>query len=498
MQYLMALDQGTTSSRCMLFDLRGNIVSRAQMEFTQYYPQPGWVEHDPEEIFSSQYEVACQAMQNIGARGVEIAAIGISNQRETAIIWDRKTGECIHPAIVWQCRRTSDACAALKARGLEGFIRERTGLVIDPYFSATKIRWILDRIPGAQQRAERGELAFGTVDSYLIWRLSGGTAHVTDYTNAARTMLFNIHTLDWDEELLALFAIPRALLPEVRPSSGFFANSEPELFGRAIPICAAAGDQHAALFGQTCFAPGEVKNTYGTGAFMLMNTGARPVESKNGLLTTIAWGEGGHVDYALEGSVFIAGAVVQWLRDELGLISSASESEAWARKAPDSAGVYVVPAFTGLGAPHWDSNARGTITGLTRGARREHIIRASLESIAYQTEDVLALMRREAGVEIPALRVDGGASANNFLMQFQADISDIPVLRPASVETTAQGAAFLAGLACGIYADREEIAAVYRTPRRFSPRMDAHTRNMLTRGWQRAVHAARTSAALQL
>ncbi len=492
MQYIMALDQGTTSSRCMLFDLQGNIAARAQMEFSQYYPQPGWVEHDPEEIFHSQYEVACQAMQNIGARGVEIAAIGISNQRETAIIWDRKTGECIHPAIVWQCRRTADACEALKARGLEDLIRKRTGLVIDPYFSATKIRWILDHVPGAQARAERGELAFGTVDSYLIWRLSGGSAHLTDYTNAARTMLFNIHTLSWDDELLALFDIPRALLPEVRPSSGFFANSEPELFGRAIPICAAAGDQHAALFGQTCFAPGEVKNTYGTGAFMLMQTGARPVDSSNGLLTTIAWGEGSQVDYALEGSVFIAGAVVQWLRDELGLISSASESESWARKASDSAGVYVVPAFTGLGAPYWDSNARGTITGLTRGARREHIIRAALESIAYQTQDVLALMRREAGVEIPALRVDGGASANNFLMQFQADISDIPVLRPASVETTAQGAAFLAGLACGVYSGREEIAALYRAPRRFMPHMDTQARITLLAGWQRAVRASRS------
>lgn len=494
MQYIMALDQGTTSSRCMLFDLQGNIAARAQMEFSQYYPQPGWVEHDPEEIFHSQYEVACQAMQNIGARGVEIAAIGISNQRETAIIWDRKTGECIHPAIVWQCRRTADACAALKARGLEALIRERTGLVIDPYFSATKIRWILDHVPGAQARAERGELAFGTVDSYLIWRLSGGAAHLTDYTNAARTMLFNIHTLQWDDELLELFRIPRALLPEVRPSSGFFANSEPEFFGRAIPICAAAGDQHAALFGQTCFAPGEVKNTYGTGAFMLMQTGSRPVDSENGLLTTIAWGADGRVDYALEGSVFIAGAVIQWLRDELGLISSASESEAWARKVPDSAGVYVVPAFTGLGAPYWDSGARGTITGLTRGARREHIIRAALESIAYQTQDVLALMRREAGVEIPALRVDGGASANNFLLQFQSDISDIPVLRPASVETTAQGAAFLAGLACGIYGSLEEIAALYRAPRRFMPHMDAQTRGALLAGWQKAVRASRSDS----
>ena len=491
MQYIMALDQGTTSSRCMLFDLRGNIVSRAQMEFTQYYPQPGWVEHDPEEIFASQYEVACQAMTNIGARGVEIAAIGISNQRETVIVWDRKTGECIHPAIVWQCRRTADACEDLRRRGLEGFIRERTGLVVDPYFSATKIAWILDNVPGARARAERGELAFGTVDSYLIWRFSGGTAHVTDYTNAARTMLFNIHTLSWDDELLKLFDIPRAILPEVRPTSGQFAIADAEFFGRPIPICAAAGDQHAALFGQSCFCPGDVKNTYGTGAFMLMNTGDKPVDSTSGLLTTIAWGEGGRVDYALEGSVFIAGAVIQWLRDELGIISTASESEVWARKAADSAGVYVVPAFTGLGAPYWDSYARGAIVGLTRGVRREHIIRAALESIAYQTQDVLALMHREAGVEIPSLRVDGGASANNFLMQFQADISNIPVIRPASVETTAQGAAFLAGLACGIYADREEIAALYRAPRTFRPNMDDEMRETLVAGWRKSVERVR-------
>ena len=491
MAYIMALDQGTTSSRCMLFDRDGTIVSRAQAEFTQHYPQPGWVEHDPEEIFSSQYAVACQAMRNIGATGADILAIGITNQRETTIVWDRKTGECVCPAIVWQCRRTADVCQALREKGMSEFIRQRTGLVIDPYFSATKLAWILEHVPGVRARAERGELAFGTVDSYLIWRLSGGQAHVTDYTNAARTMLFNIHTLSWDDELLKLFDIPRSLLPEVRPSSGQLAVCEAELFGRPIPICAAAGDQHAALFGQACFAPGDVKNTYGTGAFMLMNTGKNPVESSSGLLTTIAWGDGKSVDYALEGSVFIAGAVIQWLRDELGLLSSAAESEIWAQKAPDSAGVYVVPAFTGLGAPYWDSAARGAIVGLTRGARREHIIRASLESIAYQTQDVLKLMREEAKIEIPALRVDGGASANNFLLQFQADISDIPVLRPASVETTAQGAAFLAGLACGVYANREEIAALCREPRIFRPHMDGDMRETLLSGWKKAVERVR-------
>ena len=491
MQYIMALDQGTTSSRCLLFDTQGNIVSRAQAEFTQHYPQPGWVEHDPEEIFSTQYSVAVQAMQNIGAAAADILAIGITNQRETTIIWDRNTGECVCPAIVWQCRRTAPYCEELKEKGLDRFIRARTGLVIDPYFSATKIRWILDNVAGARRRAERGELAFGTVDSYLIWRLSGGRAHVTDYTNAARTMLFNIHTLSWDRELLKLFEIPDSLLPEVHPSSGLLARCDAELFGRAIPICAAAGDQHAALFGQTCYTPGDVKNTYGTGAFMLMNTGEKPVDTDSGLLTTIAWGEGDKVNYALEGSVFIAGAVVQWLRDELGLITNAAETEVIAQKVPDSAGVYVVPAFTGLGAPYWDSAARGAVVGLTRGARREHIVRASLESIAYQTQDVLALMRREAGVDIPALRADGGASANNFLMQFQSDISDIPVVRPASVETTAQGAAFLAGLACGVYAGRDEIAALYRTQRTFRPAMDAQTRGALRAGWEKAIARVR-------
>jgi glycerol kinase len=487
MPYILSLDQGTTSSRAILFDREGNAVASAQKEFTQHYPAPGWVEHDANEIWSTQLAVAREAIARAGAAHRDIAAIGITNQRETAIVWDRATGEPICPAIVWQCRRTADDCAALETDGLTEFFRERTGLIIDPYFSATKLRWILRNVPGAEERALRGELAFGTVDSWLIYKLTGGRVHATDMTNASRTMMYNIHTLRWDEEILNLLGIPVSLLPEVLPSSGYFGESDPALFGGAIPILGAAGDQHAALFGQACFVPGDVKNTYGTGGFMLMNTGEVPVDSKHGLLTTIAWGMNGRVTYALEGSVFVAGAAIQWLRDEMRLIESAPESEFYAAKVPDTGGVYVVPAFTGLGAPYWNAYARGAIFGITRGTAREHIIRATLESIAYQTEDVLSAMRGDAGLPISTLRADGGASANNLLMQFQADISAARVVRPRCIETTALGAAYLAGIAAGFYRDTDEVAASWQMDKEFIPRVSEARREENLRGWHDAV-----------
>ena len=490
-KYIMALDAGTTSNRCILFNAAGEVCSMAQKEFTQYFPQPGWVEHDANEIWSTQLEVARQAMENIGATPGSIAAIGITNQRETTVVWDKKTGEPIYRAIVWQCRRTSRYCDELKARGLTDAFRAKTGLVIDAYFSGTKLRWILENVPGARARAERGELLFGTVETWLIWKLTGGKVHVTDYSNASRTMLFNINTLCWDEEILKELNIPRCMLPEVKPSSGLYGYALPQFFGAAIPIAGAAGDQQAALFGQTCFSPGEAKNTYGTGCFLLMNTGETPKDSKNGLVTTIAWGLDGKVEYALEGSVFVAGAAIQWLRDEVRLVESASDTEYFAAKVSDTNGCYVVPAFVGLGAPYWDQYARGCIVGLTRGVNQAHLIRATLESLAYQTNDVLRAMEQDADIRLAALRVDGGASANNFLMQFQADISDAPVQRPACVETTAMGAAYLAGLAVGYWENKEQVRSNAAISRVFTPDMGEERREMLLKGWRRAVNCAR-------
>ncbi|HIS51738.1 MAG TPA: glycerol kinase GlpK [Candidatus Onthomonas avicola] len=486
-QYIMALDAGTTSSRCILFDRSGRMCSAAQKEFTQYFPRPGWVEHDATEIWLTQYAVAAEALAKLGISAGEIAAIGITNQRETTVVWDRETGEPVHHAIVWQDRRTADDCAALAARGLTEPFREKTGLVIDPYFSATKLRWLLDHVPGAREKAEAGRLLFGTVETWLIWKLTGGRVHVTDYSNASRTMLFNIRTLDWDGDILAELDIPRAMLPEVRPSSCVYGETEAELFGGPIPIAGAAGDQQAALFGQTCFAPGEAKNTYGTGCFLLMNTGERPVFSHSGLVTTIAWGLGGKVEYALEGSVFVAGSAIQWLRDELKIVDSAPDSEYFARKVPDTNGCYVVPAFTGLGAPRWDPYARGAIVGLTRGVNKYHIIRATLESLAFQTYDVLRAMEADAGIRLAALRVDGGASANDLLMQMQADILQSPVHRPVCVETTAMGAAYLAGLAVGYWSGREEVRRNWAMDRVFTPGLSPEARDEKLRGWERAV-----------
>ena len=489
-KYIMALDAGTTSNRCCLFNEAGEVCSMAQKEFTQYFPQPGWVEHDAGEIWSTQLEVARQAMENIGATAANIAAIGITNQRETTIVWDKKTGEPICRAIVWQCRRTSKYCDELKAKGLTESFRNKTGLVIDAYFSGTKLRWILENIPGARQRAEAGELLFGTVETWLIWKLTGGKAHVTDYSNASRTMLFNINTLQWDEDILRELNIPKCMLPEVRPSSCVYGEALPQFFGAGIPIAGAAGDQQAALFGQTCFAPGEAKNTYGTGCFLLMNTGKTPVFSRNGLVTTIAWGLNGEVEYALEGSIFVAGAALQWLRDELRLIDSAPDSEYMARKVPDTNGCYVVPAFTGLGAPHWDQYARGAIVGLTRGVNKYHIIRATLDSLCYQTHDVLRAMEADSGIKLTALKVDGGASANNYLMQTQSDIIDAPVQRPKCVETTAMGAAYLAGLAVGYWKDREDVRKNWAIERTFTPGISHEQRDKRLRGWNKAVKCA--------
>ena len=486
-KYIMALDAGTTSNRCILFNEAGEMVSVAQKEFTQYFPKPGWVEHDANEIWGVQMEVAQQAMANVGATAADIAAIGITNQRETTIVWDKETGEPICPAIVWQCRRTGEFCDELKARGLVDLFRSKTGLVIDAYFSATKLKWILDNIEGARERAERGELLFGTVDTWLIWKFTGGKVHVTDYSNASRTMLFNINTLEWDEELCRQLEIPMSMLPEAKPSSCVYGETVPNLLGTAIPIAGAAGDQQAALFGQTCFAPGEAKNTYGTGCFLLMNTGERPVFSKNGLVTTIAWGLDGKVTYALEGSIFVAGAAIQWLRDEMRLIDSSPDTEYLASKVSDTNGCYLVPAFTGLGAPHWDPYARGTIVGLTRGVNKCHIIRATLESLAYQTNDVLRAMEADSGIHLSALKVDGGACANNVLMQIQSDIIQAPVNRPVCVETTAAGAAYLAGLAVGYWKSKEDVLKNWAIDRVFTPEIPESQRDKMVRGWNRAV-----------
>lgn len=488
--YIMALDQGTTSSRCILFDHGGKICSLAQKEFSQYFPQPGWVEHDPMEIWSSQLAVAMEAMAQIGAAAQDICAIGITNQRETTIIWDRKTGKPVCHAIVWQCRRTADRIGALSPEQRE-LIRRKTGLVPDAYFSASKIAWILDHVDGARERARNGELCFGTVDTWLIWNLTKGQTYVSDYTNCSRTMLFNIHELRWDEELLEIWDIPEAMLPQACPSSRIYGYTEASVLGGRIPIAAAAGDQQAALFGQCCFEPGEVKNTYGTGGFLLMNTGHEAIDSGHGLLTTIAaTPEGEPVSYALEGSVFVAGSSIQWLRDEMRMLRSAAQSEEYADEVCDTAGVYVVPAFTGLGAPHWDPHARGTIVGLTRGCRKEHFIRATLESICYQSMDVITAMEEDAGVPLGSLKVDGGASANNFLMKFQADLMNTETLRPKCIETTALGAAYLAGLAVGYWKSRDEIRENWQLGRRFRPDMDEGTRSRLMKGWRRAVRCA--------
>ena len=489
-QYIMALDAGTTSNRCILFDQEGRVRAAAQKEFPQIFPRPGWVEHDAREIWATQLGVAVEAMGKIGATAADITAIGITNQRETTVVWDRATGEPVYNAIVWQCRRTSAYCDELKARGYAEAIRRKTGLVVDAYFSGPKIRWILDNVPGARRRAEAGELLFGTVETWLIWLLTGGRVHVTDYSNASRTMLFNINTLDWDEELLDLMDIPRSMLPTPVPSSQVYGETDPGFFGRSIPIAGAAGDQQAALFGQACFTPGQAKNTYGTGCFLLMNTGDKPVFSSSGLVTTVAWSLGNRVSYALEGSIFVAGAAIQWLRDEMRLIDSAADSEYHAGKVADTAGCYVVPAFTGLGAPYWDQYARGAIVGLTRGVNKNHIIRATLESIAYQVSDVLEAMRADSGIALTSLKVDGGASSNNVLMQLQADILQVTVHRPVCVETTALGAAYLAGLAVGYWSSQEEIARNWAVDRTFLPAITTQERDKKLQGWKRAVTRA--------
>lgn len=489
-KYIMALDLGTTSCRCIIFDKNGRICSAAQKEFTQYFPQPGWVEHDAEEIWATQTGLMYEAMSKIDITINEIAGIGITNQRETTVLWDKETGRPVHKAIVWQCRRTAGYCDELKKLGMAEFFRSKTGLVLDAYFSATKLRWLLDNAAGARERAEKGELLFGTVDSWIIWKLTGGKVHVTDYSNASRTMLFNIHTLKWDEEILRVLKIPQQILPEVKPSSHVYGYTDSKLFGREVLIAGAGGDQQCALFGQTCFERGEVKNTYGTGGFMLMNTGTAPVNSHNGLVTTIAWGVDDKVEYALEGSIFVAGAAVQWLRDELGLIRDAAESEVLAKSVPDANGCYVVPAFVGLGAPYWDQYARGAIVGLTRGANRNHIVRATLESIAYQVNDVLMAMQEDSGMPITSLRVDGGACDNDFLMQFQADILNTSVVRPYCIETTAMGAAYLAGLAVGYWRSKEEILANHVIAAEFKPQMGQAKRESLLQGWHNAVKAA--------
>ena len=489
-EYVMALDAGTTSNRCILFDQEGRICSMAQKEFRQMFPQPGWVEHDANEIWSTQLGVAVEAMSKIGAKAADIAAIGITNQRETVIVWDKKTGEPIYNAIVWQCRRTSAIADEFKARGLEETFRRKTGLMIDAYFSATKIKWILDNVPGARKRAKAGELLFGTVETWLIWKLTAGRVHVTDYSNASRTMLFNINSLEWDQEILEELEIPAAMLPTPVPSSQIYGYADSSFLGAEIPIAGAAGDQQAALFGQACYADGEAKNTYGTGCFLLMNTGQTPVFSENGLVTTIAWGLDGKVNYALEGSIFVAGASIQWLRDQMRLIDSAEDSEYWANKAHGTHGCYVVPAFTGLGAPHWDQYARGTIVGITRGTNKNHIIRATLESIAYQVCDVIDAMRADSGIDLRSLKVDGGASANNFLMQFQADLLDRPVNRPSCVESTALGAAYLAGLAVGFWTSKEEVVKNIQLDRVFIPQIEKEERDKKRRGWNKAVKYA--------
>lgn len=489
-KYVMALDAGTTSNRCILFNEKGEVCSVAQREFTQYFPKPGWVEHNADEIWASQLGVAVEAMGKIGADASHIAAIGITNQRETAIVWDKRSGEPVYNAIVWQCRRTSEYCDKLKEKGFTESYRRKTGLVIDAYFSGTKIKWILDNVPGAREKAQNGELLFGTVETWLIWKLTKGRVHVTDYSNASRTMLFNINTLEWDEDILQELEIPKSMLPEVKPSSCIYGYTDSSFFGGEIPIGGAAGDQQAALFGQTCFEPGEAKNTYGTGCFLLMNTGESPVFSENGLVTTIAWGLDGKVTYALEGSIFVAGAAIQWLRDEMHLIESAKDSERLAQMVEDTNGCYVVPAFTGLGAPYWDQYARGTIVGITRGVNKYHVIRATLESLAYQVNDVLEAMKADAGINLSTLKVDGGASANNFLMQTQADIIGAPVNRPKCVETTAMGAAYLAGLAVGYWKSKEDVLENWCSEQVFTPSIEDGDREQKVKGWKKAVKYA--------
>ena len=490
MKYIMALDQGTTSSRCILFDKSGNICSVVNKEFKQIYPQPGWVEHDADEIWDTTLEVARAAMAKLNVSAADIAAIGITNQRETTVVWDKETGEPIANAIVWQCRRTSDIIDGLVKDGWGDKIRDKTGLVPDAYFSGSKIKWLLDNTPGARRRAKAGKLLFGTIDTWLIWKLTGGRVHVTDYTNASRTMLYNIRELKWDEELLHLLDVPASMLPEVKPSSCVYGLTDFELLGGQIPIAGAAGDQQCALFGQCCFEPGQMKNTYGTGCFLLMNTGHDIVKSQNGLVTTIAASADGTVQYALEGSIFIAGAAIQWLRDELGVLTSASESLSYAKRVPDTAGGYVVPAFTGLGAPYWSQRARGVVVGITRGFSRAHLVRATLESLAYQTYDIVRAMERDSGIPIADLKVDGGASANNFLMQFQSDLIAADVYRPRCIETTALGAAYLAGLAVGYWSSLDDVRNNWAVDRIFTPELDEEKRRKLLHGWHKAVKCA--------
>ncbi|WP_044895357.1 glycerol kinase GlpK [Bacillus alveayuensis] len=490
-KYILALDQGTTSSRAILFNKQGEIVHISQKEFTQYFPKPGWVEHNANEIWGSILSVIATSLSESGIKPEQIAAIGITNQRETTVVWDKNTGQPVYNAIVWQSRQTAEICEELKAKGLNDKFREKTGLLIDAYFSGTKVKWILDHVEGAREKAERGELLFGTIDTWLIWKLSGGKAHVTDYSNASRTLMFNIHELKWDDELLEILTVPKAMLPEVRPSSEIYAHTVPyHFFGQEVPIAGAAGDQQAALFGQACYEEGMAKNTYGTGCFMLMNTGEKAVASQHGLLTTIAWGLNGKVEYALEGSIFVAGSAIQWLRDGLRMLKNAADSETYAERVESTDGVYVVPAFVGLGTPYWDSDVRGAIFGLTRGTQKEHFIRATLESLAYQTKDVLTAMEADSGISLKTLRVDGGAVQNNFLMQFQSDILSVPVERPVVNETTALGAAYLAGLAVGYWQDQAEIAKQWNIDRTFKPAMSEEKRNELYEGWKKAVNAA--------
>ena len=490
-EYVMALDAGTTSNRAIIFDVDSKIVGVAQKEFTQHFPQPGWVEHDAEEIWSSMHEVMREALEQSGLVASDIAAIGITNQRETTVVWDRTTGRPIYNAIVWQSRQTADICEDLKRQGLVDEFKEKTGLVIDAYFSGTKVKWILDHVEGARARAEKGELAFGTIDTWLLWKLTGGKEHKTDYSNASRTLMFNIKTLEWDEALLKHLTVPKSLLPEVRPSSEVYGHTIPSIIGASVPVAGMAGDQQSALFGQNCFSPGEAKNTYGTGCFLLMNTGEELCMSKNGLVTTIAWGLDGKVEYALEGSIFVGGSAIQWLRDGLRLVDSAPDSEWVAKKVPDAGGVYMVPAFVGLGAPYWDMNARGMIIGLTRGTTKAHIVRATLDSLAYQTRDVLGAMEADSGNRLATLKVDGGAVANNLLMQFQADLLGVPVDRPQITETTALGAAYLAGLATGVWASKEELKKSWQLDTRFTPALDKKDADKLYKGWRKAVkHAA--------
>jgi glycerol kinase len=490
-KYVMAFDAGTTSNRAILFDNKGEIVATAQQEFPQIYPKPGWVEHDPMDIWATQSGVASQVMSKANARPEDVAAIGITNQRETTIVWEKATGKPIMNGIVWQDRRTAGICDAMKAKGLEDYVRENTGLVIDAYFSGTKVKWMLDNVPGAREKADKGELLFGTVDTWLIWKMTNGKVHVTDYSNASRTLMYNIKKLQWDEKMLAELGVPKSMLPEVKPSSEVYGHTDEKIFGGKIPVAAAIGDQQGALFGQACFEKGMAKNTYGTGSFILMNTGTEPITSKTGLLTTIAWGLDGKVEYALEGAIFVTGAAVQWLRDELKAIHDAADTNYFASKVKDTHGVYMVPAFVGLGAPYWDQYARGAILGLTRGANRDHIVRATLESIGYQTRDVVDCMEKDSGIKGTELKVDGGASNNDFLMQFQADVLGVPVMRPKIVETTARGSAFLAGLATGFWKSKSELVNAFELERKFEPAIARADADKLYKGWQKAVEKAK-------